>query len=99
MFATQQILIIMENNKPKLSPREPMTHLDRMLKELTLSIARRMHKHISVAPDAIDDGDIIVEREGWLTIEEIMAATYINAREIGAEPYECFTEAAKRNVV
>lgn len=82
-----------------LSDHPVMTQLDRMRQALTDAIAQRIHKHIKPHPHAIDEDDVIVEREGWLTVEEIMAATYINAREIGADPYECFTEAAKRNVV
>ena len=78
---------------------QSMTQLDRMRQALTNAIAQRMHKHIKPHPHAIDEDDVIVEREGWLTVEEIMVAAYINAREIGADPYDCFTEAAKRNVV
>lgn len=82
-----------------LSESPSMTNLDRMRQALTNAIAQRMHKHIKPHPDAIDVDDVIVEREGWLTVEELMAAAYINVREIGADPYGCFVEAAKRNVV
>lgn len=82
-----------------LSDSPSMTNLDCMRQALTNAIAQRMHKHIKPHPEAIDIDDVIVEREGWLTVEELMAASYINAREIGADTYDCFVEAAKRNVV
>lgn len=100
MFAVQQNLIIMENNKSKLSPYASMTRLDWMLKSLSETIAVRMHKHISIAPDAIDDGDIIVEREGWLTEEDLLAAAHI-LKECGIphSPEDSLVAALRRNIL
>lgn len=82
---------------------ESMTHFDSMRKNLTEAIARRIHKHIKPDPMALDEDDIILEREGWLTKEEMKAAVAIlyeehnYGDEIDLE--DCISEAQKRNVL
>lgn len=85
---------------------QAMTHLDRMRQALTNAIAQRIHKHIKPHPHAIDEDDIIVEREGWITEDELRAAAYViasNDNLIEAPEYDLArayrSEAQKRNAI
>lgn len=89
-----------------LSESPSMTNLDCMRQALTNAIAQRMHKHIKPHPDAIDIDDVIVEREGWLTEEELRACAYVIASHDNVMEDPSFNlakayrvEAQKRNVV
>lgn len=77
-----------------------MTRLDWMLKTLSETIAVRMHKHISLAPDAIEEDDIVVAREGWLTEEDLLAAVHI-LKECGVphSPEDSQVAALRRNIL
>lgn len=96
----------MKQEYRELGTPEPMTNLDRQRQALTLAIAKRMHRHIKPHPHAIDDDDIIVEREGWITEDELRAAAYViasNDNLIEAPGYDLArayrSEAQKRNAI
>lgn len=84
---------------------ESMTDLDRKRQALTLAFARKMHKYTKEAPDAIDEDDIMVEREGWLSEDDLRAAAWVAMQDctdfdryIGF-PKECELAALRRNVI
>lgn len=93
-------------------PPESMTYEEKMRKKLSEAIVKRIHKHIKPDPDGFDEDDVLLDREGWLTMDELKAAAHvvfsdIFGRNTSANPEdltvsvlsECEAEAQKRGVI